>query len=69
LSFVGVFDIVVKVIASLLIVVGLAGMIVLAIVGWSLGPWWSALIWSMITCAAIYSAVSAMIAAHGERLS
>jgi hypothetical protein len=66
-SFSVVFDIVVKILASLLLVAGVLGMVGIAIYGWTIGPWLSALMWSLMTVVVIWGCGCMMNAAQEER--
>ena len=66
-SFSVVFDLVVKIIGSILLVALVLFAVGVAFVGWTVGPWWSALLWSLMTVGAIVVCGAIMNAARDER--
>ena len=65
-SFEVVFDIVVKVIGSLLLVALVLGAIVLAVVVWVTGPWWVAAMVSLVPVLAILGCIGLMLDARDQ---
>jgi Sec-independent protein secretion pathway component TatC len=66
-SFYAVFDLVVKILGSILLAAAVLFAIGVAFVGWSVGPWWGALIWSLMTAGAVVACGCIMKAAQDER--